>query len=134
MKSSLALITLALVCTGCDPITTSSNNTLPGDSTTVADRDNTAVNERDLYSVNKTPIDQNENERDIGITSDIRKQVVDANLSITAQNVKIITQDGRVTLRGPVKSEEEKKKVEDIARSVAGESQVDSQLEIETNR
>ena len=48
-----------------------------------------------------------------------------------AQNVKIITQDGQVTLRGPVKTGDEKKRIEEIARSVAGESKVDSQLEIE---
>jgi len=45
--------------------------------------------------------------------------------------VKIITQDGKVTLRGPVKSAEEKKRIEDLATAVAGADNVDSQLEVE---
>lgn len=134
MKSYLIMVGLALACTGCDPVTPTDNTSASRDmKTTTADRDNTAVNQRDQYTVNKTPLDQNENDRDIGITADIRKRVVDANLSINAQNVKIITQDGKVTLRGPVKSADEKKMVEDIARDVAGDAKVDSQLEIEKN-
>jgi hyperosmotically inducible protein len=52
-------------------------------------------------------------------------------MSVTAHNMKIITQDGKVTLRGPVKSDDEKKQIEKIARSVAGNDNVDSQLEVE---
>ena len=66
---------------------------------TTADRDNSGVNARDRQSNAKTPIDQNENKSDIDITANIRKQVVDTKMSVNAQNVKIITQDGRVTLR-----------------------------------
>ena len=73
-----------------------------------AKRDNTEVNVRDRTEAAKTPIDQNENQKDIDITANIRKRVVDTKMSVNAQNVKIITQDGKVTLRGPVKSEEEK--------------------------
>jgi len=94
------------------------------------DRDNTAVNERDRNSTAKTPIDQNENKADVAITADIRKRVVDTKMSVNAQNVKIITQNGKVTLRGPVDSDEEKKQIEDIAREVAGGDNVDSQLEV----
>jgi hypothetical protein len=43
-----------------------------------------------------TPPDQNENKKDIGITADIRKQVVDSKLSVNARNAKIVTQDGTV--------------------------------------
>jgi osmotically-inducible protein OsmY len=52
-------------------------------------------------------------------------------MSVNAQNVKIMTQDGKVTLRGPVKSDDEKKKIEDIALAVAGVGKVDNQLEVE---
>ncbi len=130
--SVLALSLLALI--GCqdakNPVGFSSS---PADTTPAqtADRDNTAVNVRDRDASAKTPIDQNENKRDVGITADIRKQVVDTKMSVNAQNVKIITQDGKVTLRGPVKSVEEKKKIEEIATGVAGAGNVDSQLEIE---
>ena len=99
------------------------------DSTAV-NRDNTGVNVRDRDTAAKTPIDQNENQADINITATIRKQVVDTEMSTDAHNVKIITQDGKVTLRGPVKSDDEKKKIEEIAHSVAGADKVESQLEI----
>ncbi len=100
---------------------------------TVVDRDNSAVNKRDRDASAKTPFDQNENKADIGITANIRKSVVDTKMSINAQNVKIITQDGVVTLRGPVKSQEEKDRIEEIARGVAGVKTVESQLEVEKN-
>ena len=85
-----------------------------------ADRTNTGVNVRDRDSTTKTPLDQNENKADIAITADIRKKVVETEMSLNAQNVKIITQDGKVTLRVPVKTAAEKTRIEEIARAVAG--------------
>ncbi len=104
----------------------------PAATTEPADRTNTGVNVRDRASTAKTPIDQNENKADIKITADIRKRVVDEKMSVDAHNVKIITQDGRVTLRGPVKTEEEKQRIEEIAGAVVGADRVDSQLEVAT--
>lgn len=129
---SIAIL-IAMGCIGCDqPNNPTINNSVKQDGTkTMVDRDNTAVNKRDRDSEAKTPLDQNENKLDIGITADIRKRVVDTKMSVNAQNVKIITQDGKVTLRGPVKTADEKSRIEEIARSVAGENNVDSQLEIE---
>jgi len=95
------------------------------------DRDNTGVNVRDRSDAAKTPIDQNENQRDVKTTADIRKRVVDTDMSTNAHNVKIITQDGRVTLRGPVKDEAEKNAIAVIAVEVAGAGNVDNQLEVE---
>ena len=94
------------------------------------DRTNTGVNVRDRESTAKTPLDQNQNKSDITITADIRKRVVGTDMSTTAHNVKIITQDGKVTLRGPVKTAVEKKKIEEIAMDVAGANKVDSQHEV----
>jgi osmotically-inducible protein OsmY len=54
----------------------------------------------------------------------------DKSLSTYAHNVKIITQNGQVTLKGPVRSEDEKKTVETKATEVAGENAVTSQLDI----
>src|SRR5688572_13526009 len=88
------------------------------------DRDNTAVNVRDRDSTAKTPIDQNANQTDVNITAEIRKRVVDTKMSTNAQNVKIITQDGHVTLRGPVKSADEKKRIVAFAEEVAGAGKV----------
>ena len=59
--------------------------------------------------------------------------VADDKLSTSAQNVKIVTNDGKVTLRGPVKSEQEKKEIETKAKQVAGVKNVENQLEIATN-
>jgi len=93
--------------------------------------DNTAVNQRDAAPQAKTPIDQNENQTDINLTAKIRQQVLEVkDLSIDARNAKIITADGKVTLRGPVKSAEERETLERIARDVAGEGNVDNQLEV----
>lgn len=80
----------------------------------------------------KVPTDQSEKRADIQITADIRKGIEEKKLSIDAENVKIITQDGRVTLRGPVTTEDEKRAVEDIASSVAGAGNVNNELEIVT--
>lgn len=97
------------------------------------DQDNTGVNARDRDSTAKTPLDQNENQADIDMTARIRKQIVDTKMSVNAQNVKVITQTGKVTLRGPVKSDEEKQRIQDIAADIAGADHVDNELEVETN-
>ena len=113
--------------------TTVTANRTPADNSREAtepvDRTNTGVNVRDRDSTAKTPVDQNENKTDINITADIRKRVVAEKLSVEAQNVKIITQNGKVTLRGPVKTEDEKQQIEQIAVAVAGVGNVDNQLE-----
>lgn len=94
-------------------------------------RDNTAVNQRDRHTVAKTPIDQDENQADVNTTAEIRKQIVATpDMSINGQNVKVITSQGHVTLRGPVTTEEERTTIEKIAKSVAGDDKVDNQLEI----
>jgi hypothetical protein len=103
----------------------------PGD----VDRDNARVNKRDADGeLAKTPIDQNENRKDLDITAEIRKRVTDTKMSVNAQNVKVITQDGKVTLRGPVKSDEEKQRIERIALDVAGAGNVENQLEVEKDQ
>jgi hyperosmotically inducible protein len=93
--------------------------------------DNTARNERDRSGDTKTPGDQAENEADRTITQNVRQAITsDSALSTNAQNVKIISQDGNVTLRGPVKSEQEKKEIEAKAKQAAGVKRVDNQLEV----
>jgi hyperosmotically inducible periplasmic protein len=96
------------------------------------DADNSRVNTRDRSSAALTPMDQGGSETDRKITQQIRQDLMkDGSLSFTAKNVKIITVNGRVTLRGPVKSEAERSSIEAAARRAAGSgAQVDSQLEI----
>jgi len=74
---------------------------------------------------------QKENRSDRDITQQIRQAIMkDKSLSTYAHNVKIITQNGQVTLKGPVRSEDEKKTVEAKATEVAGENRVTSELDI----
>jgi hyperosmotically inducible periplasmic protein len=74
---------------------------------------------------------QKMNPADRAITQKIRKAIhEDKALSTYAHNVKIITQDGKVTLRGPVRSEDEKSNIEAKAVTVAGQGNVTNQLEI----
>jgi hyperosmotically inducible protein len=99
-----------------------------------ADADSTAQNKADRSGDTLTPLDQGESAGDRETTQGIRKAVVgDDSLSFTAKNVKIITRDGRVTLRGPVNSTKERDAIGEIARRVAGGTQVDNQLQVTTN-
>lgn len=96
-----------------------------------ADADNTQMNKRDRYDATMTPLDQGTSPEDIEITADIRKIVMAREgMSITAQNTKIITYNGMVTLRGPVKTNEEKSFIAETARARAGLDRVDDQLEV----
>ena len=93
--------------------------------------DNTEKNKRDDKAGALTPGDQGESETDRTITQKIRQGVVGHDdLSTNATNVKIITRDSVVTLRGPVESEKERTTVVAIARQVEGVKRVDNQLEI----
>jgi osmotically-inducible protein OsmY len=80
--------------------------------------DNSKVNERDRRSDEDTADQQKMNAADQELTRKIRQSIMeDKSLSINAHNIKIISQDGAVTLKGPVKSADEKKTV--IAKAVA---------------
>jgi len=93
--------------------------------------DNTKVNKRDNNSAALTPMDQSNGKTDLKITQQIRQAIMgNGSLSFTAKNVKIITQGGKVTLRGPVKSDQERSDIEAAARKVAGVTEVDNQLEV----
>lgn len=94
------------------------------------DADNTRVNERDR-GPSTTPLDQGNNDTDLKITQKIRQAVMgDGGLSFTAKNVKIITNKGTVVLRGPVKSDDERARIDSAAKTVAGSSNVINEIEI----
>lgn len=93
--------------------------------------DNSRSNLRDRSGDSLTPTDQGGGELDRKITQQIRQAVVgDKSLSFGAKNIKIITDRGKVTLRGPVKSETERSTIEAIAKQVAGVVNVENLLEI----
>jgi len=93
--------------------------------------DNTKVNKRDRDKSEPTADQQKENKSDRDMAKEIRKAIVkDKSLSTYAHNVKVIVQNGAVTLKGPVRSEEEKKAVETAAKTVAGSASVTNELSI----
>jgi hyperosmotically inducible periplasmic protein len=96
--------------------------------------DNTDKNERDRSAKALTSGDQGGSEADRTVTQMVRQGVMDDDaLSTNGKNVKIITIDGVVTLRGPVKSTAEKAAIATIAGRVNGVKRVDNQLETVTN-
>ena len=100
------------------------------DSTTPA-ADNTKVNQRDKDKAQPTADQQKENQADREMARKIRRSIVqDKSLSSYAHNVKIIAENGAVTLKGPVRSDQEKSAVEAKAAEVAGADKVTSQLEV----
>jgi hyperosmotically inducible periplasmic protein len=122
----LALIVAVGLTAGCDELNTQTAK-LPDAKTPP---DNSGVNARDS-DLAKTPIDQNENRADIERTAEIRRKVLEIpDASINARNVKIITQNRIVTLRGPVASQDEKEAVFRIAVEVAGAENVVDELEV----
>jgi hyperosmotically inducible periplasmic protein len=126
MKSITLLLLSMVLMVGCSKNPSEDKQV----SQTVAP-DNSGRNVRDRDNQTKTPGDQSENEADRTITQNIRQAITaDDSLSTNAKNVKIITNDGTVTLRGPVKSEKEKTDIEAKAKQVAGVKRVDNQLEV----
>ena len=97
--------------------------------------DNTKTNQRDRSASEPTADQQKQSRSDRDITQQIRQSIMkDKSLSTDAHNVKIITQNGQVTLKGPVRSEDEKKAIEAKAAEVAGEDKVTSELKLKSHQ
>ena len=93
--------------------------------------DNTGINKRDTSPKKITADQQSQTKEDREITQKIRQAVVDdKSLSTYAHNVKIITVDGMVTLKGPVRSEDEKRTIEEKAGQIAGKDKIKSEIGI----
>ncbi len=106
-----------------------------GAADAVRDADNTARNERDAEFNTRTPLDQSESSEHVRITAEIRKAIMDDdNLSVNAQNCKVITDaSGTVTLRGVVESQAEKDAIHAKAAAIAGANNIANQLEVKLN-
>jgi hyperosmotically inducible periplasmic protein len=121
-KNYMKRTTLSLICISTLALSGVAQETKP---------DNSAKNERDRSGETKTSGNQSNSREDIKVTAAIRRAIVkDRSLTMTAKNVKIITAGGTVTLRGPVKSADEKAKIEQLATAATGGAKIDNQLEI----
>jgi osmotically-inducible protein OsmY len=136
MKSAFFLAALAAtsVWVGCENKSSTPTNTSNSNRDHTTPPDNTANNKRDQNANTPTPIDQSNDSKDIEISAQIRRAIMDdASMSTNAKNIKIITaKGGAVTLRGVVDSQAEKDAVEAKAKGVAGVQSVDNQLEVKT--
>lgn len=94
--------------------------------------DNTKVNERDKQPGAPTADTQGNSRSDVDTTKKIRQSIrKDKALSTYAQNVKVITQDGMVTLKGPVRSDAEKQAIEAKAAEIVGQDKVVSEIAVQ---
>ena len=102
----------------------------PGDQGVAPD--DTGRNTRDRSGQTLTPMDQSNDPRDIELTRQIRQALTeDDSLSTAAKNIKIITINGKVTLRGPVENKKERSRIGETAKALA-HSRVDNQLEVKS--
>jgi len=108
----------------------------PADKSAQAAPDNTAKNQRDRNQSEATADQQKENKSDRELSRQIRRALVeDKSLSTYAHNIKVIAQNGQITLKGPVKSDEEKQVVEAKAAQVAGGAdRIKSEIEVAPNK
>jgi osmotically-inducible protein OsmY len=96
--------------------------------------DNSGRNVRDRSGNTQTSGDQSNATPDIKTSAAIRRSLMhDHSLSMMAKNVKIVTENGVVTLRGPVKSDAEKAKIEELAKQAAQGATIHNQLEVKAS-
>lgn len=140
MKRLLLVVIPCLVLSACSAkneqaSTSSSDNTRPQAATNTATTDTVQADNSGANKVEKnyTAEQQSNDPKDIKITSEIRRAIMNKKgLSINAQNIKIIANGGQVTLRGPVDSPAEKSEIASIAKSCAGVSAVNDQLQLKS--
>jgi hyperosmotically inducible periplasmic protein len=94
------------------------------------DPDNTARNKRDRDENSITPMDQGNSESDLQMTRNIRSSIMDSDLSFNAKNIKIVTKNGHVTLRGVVQSHKEHEAILRLVRNHADASIITDQLAV----
>ncbi|MGZ3744582.1 MAG: BON domain-containing protein [Pseudobdellovibrionaceae bacterium] len=99
--------------------------------------ENTKINKRDAKDTKQTAltpdIQSKGSPQDVELTRLIRQEITnDKTFSTNAQNIKIITLGGTVTLRGPVETQEEKQRLDALTKKTAGVKKVDNQLEVKS--
>ena len=126
-----ALHLKSLILPGVALLLTAGVFTVPRSYSASQEPDNSKTNKGDASRGATTAGQQKENSGDRTITQKIRAEIMkDKSLSTYAHNIKIVTQDGKVTLKGPVRTEDEKAAIEQKAATVAGAANVTNELEI----
>jgi hyperosmotically inducible protein len=126
-SSYLNLLFASLLLLGCGTLAVAQDSA--GQSS--PDSDNTKMNQRDRNPNEPTADQQQNNRSDRDLTQQIRQAIVaDKTFSTYAHNVKVITQNGQVTLKGPVRSDDEKSAVEAKAAAIAGDGKITSELTV----
>lgn len=127
MRILLLIAALSVVLVSCE-----NRKEQPGSpAQTEYDSDNTARNVRDRDSMAKTSFDQSESTMDRTVTQKIRQALMaDDALSTNAKNIKVITINGVVTLRGPVANLQEKEEIVRKVSNIQGINRLDDQLEV----
>jgi hyperosmotically inducible protein len=107
----------------------------PAAASDATQADNTKRNASEQNKDTDTAEKQSNSKDDLALTQKIRQAVMkDGSLSMNAKNVKIIAQDGKITLKGPVDSQQEKDTIGTEAGEIAGKDKVDNQLEVKAEK
>jgi osmotically-inducible protein OsmY len=118
---------VSLLLLGCGTLALAQDNA----GQTAPATDNTNINQRDRNPNEPTADQQQNNRSDRDITQQVRQAIIaDKTFSTYAHNVKVITQNGQVTLKGPVRSDDEKRAIEAKATAIAGDGKVTSELTV----
>jgi osmotically-inducible protein OsmY len=121
----IAVSTLAVLLLGTIPVSAQQPPQTPPD--------NTKVNKRDRNPGEITADQQKETASDREVSSKIRKALTsDKSLSTYAHNIKVVSHNGTVTLKGPVHSDEEMKSIMDKATAIAGDNKVVNEMTVKT--
>lgn len=94
------------------------------------DASNTGINKRDRDDKTLTPMDQMNNPSDLKITQEIRQALMKGEFSMDAKNIKVITRNGTVTLRGPVKTAAELEQISSLVKAMPDIKSIDNQLQV----
>ena len=107
----------------------------PATASDATESDNTKQNSSEENKKTETAEKQSNNKDDLALTQKIRQAVMkDGSLSMNAKNSKIIAQDGKITLKAPVDSQQEKDTIGSEAGEIAGKDKVDNQLEVKAEK
>lgn len=134
MRVAASILSLTLAAASMASAGAWANQATPADQAASANTDNTRVNARDKDGASVTPQNQSNAAADRKLLAAVRRAIVkDKSLSTTAHNVKIMTANGAVTLRGPVKTDDEKSKIDALVKQIDGVTNVDNQLDVKAN-